>query len=337
MRKQKPKRGEVLLLCGLAGLLCIGCGMAAQDETVRNDMQTIVTRPTETMTLPALEQSIPTQPLPTETTSPATETTTEAVTEAPTEAATEPATEAPTEAPTEEVTQPPHVHSYTTKVKAPTCTEGGYTVYTCSCGDSYRGNETPATEHQDTETVVPPKIGKEGYTKHLCACGKQYWDNYTTFSDEEMAAIEAELAELIRKELNRLRAEQGAGPLENQVGMSQVAQYRSRQLKNHYGHHTFDIREAHAAYQYGRYVDMTEYGYPESYNYYTSNSPEAIGWIGIIEELQAQAEHVANAFFKSEDHWSYLGDGENIYCGIGCTATYSHWMICIMVNSVTYG
>ena len=30
-----------------------------------------------------------------------------------------------------------HEHSYTTSVTAPTCTEQGYTTYTCSCGDSY--------------------------------------------------------------------------------------------------------------------------------------------------------------------------------------------------------
>ena len=295
--------------------------------------QTVTTAPEE---LPTTVPELPQTTCPPET---------EDVTTAPTETVplttapeeTVPPTTIPEETAPPSTTEPPHVHAYAAAVTKPTCETGGYTVYTCACGDSYRGDETPAAGHQYTETVVPPKVGKEGYTKHLCACGKQYWDNYTTFSNEEMAAIEAELAELIRKELNRLRAEQGAGPLENQVGMSQVAQYRSRQLKDHYGHHTFDIREAHAAYQYGRYVDMTEYGYPESYNYYTSNSPEAIGWIGIIEELQAQAEHVANAFFKSEDHWSYLGDGENIYCGIGCTATYSHWMICIMVNNITYG
>lgn len=241
-----------------------------------------------------------------------------------------PATEPP-------ATEPPHVHAYTAKVKSPTCTEGGYTTYTCSCGNSYRSDETPATGHQYTETVVPPRVGKAGYTEHLCACGKLYWDNYTSFSEEEMAQIEAELASLIMQELNRVRAAQGAGVLENQTGMSQVAQYRSRQLRTHYGHHTLDIRAAHAEYQYGRYVDMTEYGFPESYNYYSSNSAEAIGWIGIIDDLQEQAEHVVNAFFLSEAHWSYLGDDKNTYCGIGCSVADGHWMICIMVNDITYG
>ena len=41
----------------------------------------------------------------------------------------------------------PHEHSYEAVVTAPTCTEGGYTTYTCSCGDSYVADETPALGH----------------------------------------------------------------------------------------------------------------------------------------------------------------------------------------------
>ena len=40
-----------------------------------------------------------------------------------------------------------HEHSYTPAVTAPTCTEGGYTTYTCSCGDVYTADATPALGH----------------------------------------------------------------------------------------------------------------------------------------------------------------------------------------------
>lgn len=33
-----------------------------------------------------------------------------------------------------------HQHSYTKEVTAPTCTDQGYTTYTCSCGHSYDGD-----------------------------------------------------------------------------------------------------------------------------------------------------------------------------------------------------
>ena len=40
-----------------------------------------------------------------------------------------------------------HEHSYEAVVTAPTCTEGGYTTYTCACGDSYVADETEALGH----------------------------------------------------------------------------------------------------------------------------------------------------------------------------------------------
>ena len=41
----------------------------------------------------------------------------------------------------------PHEHSYTAVVTEPTCTEGGYTTYTCECGDSYVDDYTDALGH----------------------------------------------------------------------------------------------------------------------------------------------------------------------------------------------
>ena len=40
-----------------------------------------------------------------------------------------------------------HTHSYTANVVAPTCTENGYTTYTCSCGDNYTADEVAALGH----------------------------------------------------------------------------------------------------------------------------------------------------------------------------------------------
>ena len=40
-------------------------------------------------------------------------------------------------------------HSYTPVVTEPTCTAGGYTTYTCECGDSYTGDKTAALDHVD--------------------------------------------------------------------------------------------------------------------------------------------------------------------------------------------
>ncbi len=99
-------------------------------------------------------------------------------------------------------------HQYQHSVTSPTCTEGGYTTYTCStCHTSYKDNETeplghnitnyvittestctqhgektgtcsrcsqtasealPLAPHSYKDTVVPPTCTQEGYTEHTC-------------------------------------------------------------------------------------------------------------------------------------------------------------------------
>ena len=51
-------------------------------------------------------------------------------------------------------------HNYGSVVTAPTCTEPGYTTYTCSvCGDSYTGDNVPASGHNWGEwTEVSPEV-----------------------------------------------------------------------------------------------------------------------------------------------------------------------------------
>ena len=49
---------------------------------------------------------------------------------------------------TEAIDKLTHAHDYESVVKAPTCTEAGYTTFTCECGDSYTGNEVAALGHK---------------------------------------------------------------------------------------------------------------------------------------------------------------------------------------------
>ena len=63
------------------------------------------------------------------------------------------------------------VHSYTSKVTAPTCTERGYTTHTCtSCGDSYVDSYTAALGHSYGEwyTVQEPTCSASGTQRRDC-------------------------------------------------------------------------------------------------------------------------------------------------------------------------
>ena len=66
------------------------------------------------------------------------------------------------------------VHAYTAVVTAPTCTEAGYTTYTCACGDSYIADEVAAIGHNmgEWETTKAPACTAEGEQKRTCSvCG----------------------------------------------------------------------------------------------------------------------------------------------------------------------
>lgn len=63
-----------------------------------------------------------------------------------------------------------------------TCTEEGYTTYTCEvCEESFTVDYTEASGHQYVETgTVEPDCDDYGYTTYTCEnCGESYTDNYT--------------------------------------------------------------------------------------------------------------------------------------------------------------
>ena len=97
-------------------------------------------------------------------------------------------------------------HEYETVVNAPSCTEQGYTVYTCVvCCNTYNGDYVDALGHNwkdatctDPKTctacgitegepnghnydtvVTAPTCMEQGYTTHTCVCGHSYTDAYT--------------------------------------------------------------------------------------------------------------------------------------------------------------
>ena len=67
-------------------------------------------------------------------------------------------------------------HDYEAAVTAPTCTEAGFTTYTCSvCGDSYTADEVAALGHTegDWTIVKDPTEDEEGLQQKVCTvCGE---------------------------------------------------------------------------------------------------------------------------------------------------------------------
>ena len=73
--------------------------------------------------------------------------------------------------------EPEHVHDYVAVVTEPTCTEQGYTTYTCSeCGDSYVDDYTDALGHdwgEWTETAGPTCTEAGSQTRTCVRCGEE--------------------------------------------------------------------------------------------------------------------------------------------------------------------
>ena len=61
-------------------------------------------------------------------------------------------------------------HTYEAVVTAPTCGAAGYTTYTCACGDTYVENGDPATgEHDYVEVKTAPTCITAGYSTYTCS------------------------------------------------------------------------------------------------------------------------------------------------------------------------
>lgn len=89
-------------------------------------------------------------------------------------------------------TEAVHIHSYENTVVGPTCTEDGYTLCTCSCGDSYKAETVPAAGHSYESTVVDETYTEQGYTQYTCSvCDHTYQDDFV----EPMPAVVSSLAE----------------------------------------------------------------------------------------------------------------------------------------------
>ena len=81
-------------------------------------------------------------------------------------------TEEPSEIKEEIATEPveQHSHSYIAVTMAPACSSGGYTLYSCACGDSFTAEETTELGHDWIEYTERISAGQEAH--EICGdCG----------------------------------------------------------------------------------------------------------------------------------------------------------------------
>ncbi len=87
--------------------------------------------------------------------------------------------------------EPVHVHSYSSRTVAPTCTAGGYTLFYCACGESYTSQYVSAKGHAAGGwfEYLAPTCSAEGEMRRCCtACGAVVEKLAVSKSDHEYAA-----------------------------------------------------------------------------------------------------------------------------------------------------
>lgn len=141
-------------------------------------------------------------------------------------------------------------------------------------------------------------------------------------------------------EVQRLTAqyinEYRSTPMTVLPGLTKVAEYRSRQLITNFSHD--EDADVCTQLQYGEYVDMGKYGYPED-SYYRGFNREAIAkgnWTGTADDV---ARKIAEGFKNSPNHWKYLSSDEYRYMAVGCTydKATQKWYCCVCISAENYG
>ena len=139
----------------------------------------------------------------------------------------------------------------------------------------------------------------------------------------------AAVAQRVLEYINQYRS----NPATRLSGLTEYAQYRSRQLVSNFAHSTADQRAAATALQYGEYVDPSVFG-GSGQPYYRANAREAIakaGYVGTIDEV---AMKLATLVKNSPNHWNYIGDSQYCYIAVGVTYESDMWYCAITVALV---
>ncbi len=143
-----------------------------------------------------------------------------------------------------------------------------------------------------------------------------------------------EIERLVIEKVNAYRIAQGDTAATMLPGLTKVARYRATELTTNFEHRG----EQHVSTElkYGQYVDLAPYGMPED-SYYRGYSREAIGmgdWFGTAESM---SDRIADGFYHSKGHWSYVGSYKYPYIAVGVAKTNGKWYVCVLMSKENYG
>ena len=186
------------------------------------------------------------------------------------------------------------------------------------------GDDNSSESSKPTETTKPQTKPSESKTETTKPPAEETVPTEPRAGRNDTAAV----AQRVLEYINQYRS----NPATRLSGLTEYAQYRSRQLVSNFAHDTADQRAAATTLQYGEYVDPSIFG-GSGQPYYRANAREAIakaGYAGTIDEV---AMKLATLVKNSPNHWNYIGDSQYTYIAVGVTYESGMWYCAITVAS----
>lgn len=139
------------------------------------------------------------------------------------------------------------------------------------------------------------------------------------------------IADKVIEYINAYRVEECVGSATKLSGLTEYAEYRSRQLVSNFAHDTVDERAAATALKYGEYIEPSLYGMAGE-PYYTANAREAIAKTSFGGTVDDVAKHLARMAKNSSGHWNYVGGKKYQHIAVGITYESGNWYCCIAMS-----
>ncbi len=184
------------------------------------------------------------------------------------------------------------------------------------------------------ESSMPTKVEQEEATTQVESIGTTV---ITEPIIEEEPSIKASasdcslIANKVIEYINTFRMEEGTVSATKLSGLTEYAEYRSRQLVTNFAHDTVDERAAATALKYGEYIEPSLYGMTGE-PYYTANAREAIAKTSFGGTVDDVAKRLARMAKNSSDHWNYVGGEKYQYIAVGITYESGNWYCCIAMS-----
>ncbi len=238
----------------------------------------------------------------------------------------------PTTASKTVITETPPVAAVepTEKEKEPTSTESKDTEPPATVTEKSKEETKPTATTKPTETSVAENTESKEETPPKTEEPQEEIYQVIQWSEVDPTDIE----KLVIEKVNAYRIAQGDTVATMLPGLTDVARYRANELTTNFEHRG----EQHVSTElkYGQYIDLTPCGMPED-SYYKGYSREAIGmgdWFGTAESM---SDRIADGFYHSKGHWSYVGSSKYPYIAVGVAKTNGKWYVCVLMSKENYG